>query len=114
MKKEFIQFLEEKGWKLISDQGNIYKFDRNGPLAVYFKNGTIELFRFNVEKVEGMPYMTLEKSFTGLESLSYASFVHLMYVMGIAEPKIESNARVIGDLVVDAAGHCKPSQTTLS
>jgi hypothetical protein len=114
MKKEFIQFLEEKGWKLISDQNNIYKFDRTGPLAVYFTNSTIELFRFNTQKIEGVPYMTLVTSFTGLESLSYTSFVHLMYVMGIAEPKRESNARVIGDLVVDAAGHCKPSQTSLS
>ena len=57
MKKEFIQFLEEKGWKLISDQGNIYKFDRTGPLAVYFTNSTIELFRFNTQKIEGIPYM---------------------------------------------------------
>lgn len=108
MKKEFIQFLEEKGWKLISDQNNIYKFDRNGPLAVYFKNGVIELFRFNIEKKEGKPYMNLLTSFTGLESLSYNSFVRLMYIMGIAEPKVESNAKVIGDLIVDVDGHCKP------
>lgn len=108
MKKEFIDFLKEKGWALVSIENGLYKFDKVGPFHLYFKNDSVELFKFNSNGLEaGEPFFHLVKSFTGIQSLSFPSFVHLMYVMEVVSSE-KSNARHIGDLLVDANNHCKP------
>ncbi len=106
MKQEFIDFLKEQGWSLISFENGLYKFDKVGPFHLYFKNDSVELFKFNSSGCEaGEPFFHLVKSFTGITSLSFSSFVHLMFIMGVAQAKHESNAKAIGHLLVDRQNH---------
>jgi hypothetical protein len=108
MKKEFIDFLKEKGWSLVSVENGLYKFDKVGPFHLYVKNDSLELYKFNSSGWEaGEPFFHLVKSFTGMLTISFSSFVHLAYALGIVESD-KSNARHIGDLLVDTNNHCKP------
>ena len=105
MKMEFIDYLHKEGWKLVSDQDGVFKFDRVGPFQLFVKNETVDFMKFNLNgRQVDEPFLSLVASFTGLELLTPTEFADLMRMMGVVKPI--SNARAIGYLNVDKNLHC--------